>query len=691
MDEKEVLQRAHALVSKMTLEEAASQLRYDAPEIKRLGIPSYNWWNEALHGVARAGTATVFPQAITMACSFSEELVQEVGDTVSTEARAKYNLAQEENDHGIYKGLTFWSPNINIFRDPRWGRGHETYGEDPYLTAELGLAYVKGLQGEGKYLKSAACAKHFAVHSGPENIRHEFDAVVSKKDLEETYLSAFERLVKEGHVESIMGAYNRVNGEVCCGSPTLLKDILRKKWGFQGHVVSDCWAISDFHMFHHITDTAVQSAALAIQNGCDLNCGVTYLSLLLAHQEGLVKEEDIRKSAERLMATRIRLGMMDDDCVYDQISVLQNDTEEHNALAYQAALKSMVLLKNDGILPLNREKIKTIAVIGPNANSTIVLEGNYAGKSSRYVTFLQGIKEGVNKDTRVLYALGTPLFSKKAEPLGEEYDRLKEAVGMAKRADVVILCVGLDATIEGEQGDTGNSEAGGDKVTLELPEVQRKLIAEIQKTGTPFVTVVSSGSALRVEEGNAVLFSGYPGQAGGTALQSLLFGDVAPSGKLPITFYHNVEELPDFKDYAMKNRTYRYFEKPALYPFGYGLSYTTFEFKEAVYAQNAVQVRVTNTGKMAGDTVIQCYIKAVSSPFAPLNPRLCAFKRVHLEKGESKVFTLPLEQNAFIVYNDEGEKVQGGNAFTLYVGEGQNDARTQFLTNSKGCTLDITL
>ena len=380
---EEARKKAEALVARMTLEEKASQLKYNAPAIPRLGIPAYNWWNEVLHGVARAGTATVFPQAIGLAAMFDEDMQEEIASAIAEEARAKFNGQSRHGDRDIYKGLTVWSPNINIFRDPRWGRGHETYGEDPYLTSRLGVRFIQGLQGNGKYLKTAACSKHFAVHSGPEAERHQFDARVNRKDLFETYLPAFEATVKEAGVESVMGAYNRVNGEPACGSKTLLKDILRGKWGFKGHVVSDCWAILDFHTHHMVTATAPESAALALENGCDLNCGVTYLHLLAALQEGLIREEQITEACVRLMTTRYLLGLFDEDCEYDSIPVTAVDTAEHQALAQRAAEKSMVLLENDGVLPLDPEKVKTIAVIGPNADSVMALEGNYNGTSSR--------------------------------------------------------------------------------------------------------------------------------------------------------------------------------------------------------------------------------------------------------------------------------------------------------------------
>lgn len=685
MDRNTAGLRARELVAKMTLEEKAAQLRYDAPAIPRLGLPSYNWWSEALHGVARAGTATVFPQAIGLAAMFDPDFLEEIADIIATEGRAKYNEASALEDRDIYKGLTFWTPNINIFRDPRWGRGHETYGEDPYLTSRLGVAFVRGLQGKGSYLKAAACAKHFAVHSGPEALRHEFDAQVSDKDLRETYLPAFEALVREADVESVMGAYNRVNGEPACGSKTLLRDILRDEWGFKGHIVSDCWAIRDFHENHHVTSTAPESAALALKNGCDLNCGNTYLHLLTAYQEGLITQEQITTACERLMTTRIMLGMMDDDCPYDTLNSVDVDTNEHAAAARKAAGKCVTLLKNDGILPLDPHKLGTIAVIGPNADSQAALEGNYCGKSSRYVTFLEGIRQACEGKARVMYALGSQLFLDRDSTLVLPDHRIPEAVAIARKADVVILCVGLDATLEGEQSDVGNAFASGDKPDLELPAAQRRLIEAVIKTGKPLIMVVASGSALRVEEGNAILWTWYPGQAGGTALADIVFGKTSPGGKLPVTLYHHVSDLPEFTDYDMSNRTYRYFSGEPLYPFGFGLSYTHFSFGAASFKDGAVKVDVENTGTMDGDEVIQVYVKNEHHD-APRNAVLCAFRRVTLKAGEKRRISLPLDDKAFTLVNDNGERAPHHGAKTLFIGGSQPDKRSAELTG-KPCLM----
>jgi len=677
MDRNEARAKAKALVAQMTLEEKASQLRYDAPAIPRLGVPAYNWWNEALHGVARAGTATVFPQAIGMAAIFDEDFHQQVAEVISTEGRAKYNGQAAHGDRDIYKGLTMWSPNINIFRDPRWGRGHETYGEDPYLTTRLGVRFIKGLQGEGKYMKIAACAKHFAVHSGPEEIRHEFDAIANQKDMFETYLPAFEAAVKEAKVESVMGAYNRTNGEPCCGSKTLLVDILKKKWGFEGHIVSDCWAIRDFHTRHMVTSTAPESAAMALKNGCDINCGNTYLHMLQAYQEGLVTEEDITLACENAFTSRYLLGMFADDCEYDKISYLENDTDEHDAVALAAAEKCMVLLKNDGILPLDESKIKTIAVIGPNSDSQAALYANYYGLSSRYVTFLEGIRKYCReKGIRVLFSQGSAMARDRVQGLGQANDRIAEALMCAEEADVVIACVGLDETLEGEEGDTGNEYTSGDKYDLQLPATQRVLMEALEKTGKPLVTVVAVGSALNVPQGNAQLLTWYPGQAGGTALTEILFGKVSPSGKLPLTFYNDLSDLPEFTDYNMTNRTYRYYTGKPLYPFGFGLSYAKFEVADMKADQEKVAVKVTNTSDVDAETVVQVYVKDQTSKWEVVNTKLAGFARVALKAGESKEVAVKLDPLAFTVVTDEGERIRDGKTFDVYAGLSQPDARS---------------
>ena len=583
---KEYRKRAKELVAQMTLEEKVGQTLYQAPAIPRLGIKAYNWWNEALHGVARAGTATVFPQAIGMAATFDEDLLEQVGDAVSTEARAKFNMQQKADDTDIYKGLTFWAPNVNIFRDPRWGRGHETFGEDPYLTSRLGVRYVMGLQGHDEdYLKAAACAKHFAVHSGPESVRHEFNAEVSEQDLRETYLPAFKACVQEGKVEAVMGAYNRTNGAPCCGNSYLLQDILRKEWGFEGHVTSDCWAIKDFHEGHLVTSTPVESVSMAMNNGCDLNCGNLFHFLTQAVENGMVDEKRLDEAVENLFMARMKLGVLDkkEENPFDKIPYTVVDSEEMRKLNREVARRSVVLLKNENhILPLDKKKLHTIGVIGPNADSRKALVGNYEGTSSRYITVLEGIEDYVGENVRVLYSEGCHLYRDRTSNLAMEHDRDSEVRAVCEASDVVIAVVGLDATLEGEEGDTGNEYGSGDKPNLNLPGLQPDIIRIAKESGKPVIVVLLAGSAMALswedEHVDAILDGFYPGAQGGAAIAEILFGGANPEGKLPITFYQTTEELPEFTDYAMKGRTYRYMENEALYPFGYGLSYTTYAY-----------------------------------------------------------------------------------------------------------------
>ena len=683
MDRKTAREKAQALVARMTLEEKTAQLRYNAPAIERLGVPAYNWWNEALHGVARGGTATSFPQAIGLAAMFDDALLEQLGDVAATEGRAKYNALSAKGDRDIYHGLTFWSPNINIFRDPRWGRGHETYGEDPYLTSRMGQAYVRGLQGEGGTMKAAACAKHFAVHSGPEALRHQFDAVASPKDMEETYLPAFEDLVRKAGVEAVMGAYNRTNGEPCCGSKTLLTDTLRKKWGFEGHVVSDCWAIRDFHTGHMVTSTPAESVALALRSGCDVNCGNSYYHLLDALAQGLITEEQITEAAVRLFTTRFLLGLFDGS-EYDEIPYTAVECSEHLRLAHEAALEACVLLKNDGLLPLKAEG--TIGVIGPNANSRGALIGNYYGTASRYVTVLEGIQDRMAGRGRVLYSEGCHLFADRVEPLAQPDDRLAEALAVAENSDTVILVLGYDERLEGEERDEGNHCGSGDKDDLLLPEPQRRLLDAVLAVGKPTVVVLTAGSAVDVsqaqERAGAILLAWYPGAGGGGAVAELLFGDVSPSGKLPVTFYKNeaLEELPDFTDYRMAGRTYRYYTGTPLYPFGYGLSYADMELSDLSATRERAKLTVHNRSAFAAGEVVELYIRDEGSADAPTNPVLCGFLRLRLEAGETRLVSVPIDPRAFTVVNAAGERVPGSGRWTLYAGFGQPDARTAELT-----------
>ncbi len=618
--------RAKALVAKMTLAEKVSQMKYDAPAIERLGIPAYNWWNECLHGVARSGAATVFPQAIGMAASFDPDLMLEVATAISDEARAKYNEYKKFGDTGIYQGLTYWSPNINIFRDPRWGRGHETYGEDPYLTGKMGTAFIKGLQGEGKYRKLDATLKHYAVHSGPESERHSFDAKVSQRDLYETYLWAFRYCIEHAHPAAVMGAYNRINGEPCCASKKLLKEILRDEFGFDGYVVSDCGAICDLNKGHHITKNEAESAALAVNNGCQLNCGTAYRWLKTAVAQGMISEETITEAVEKLFTARFELGMFDDDCEYDQIPYDVVECERHRELNRKMAQSAMVLLKNDGILPLRG--IKSVAVIGPNADDKEVLLGNYNGTPSKYTTLLQGIQ--AEPGIQVLYARGCHIFDDQIHEWAE--NPLREALIVAQKADVVILCMGLNASMEGEEGDAFNGDNSGDKKDIELPSSQKKLYQEIKKLHKPMIFVNVSGSAINLCEQdrdcNAVLQCFYPGAEGGRALADILFGRVSPSGKLPVTFYRSTEDLPPFEDYSMKNRTYRFFTGKPLYQFGYGLSYTKFDYTNFEISDGKAAVTVKNIGAYDGAEVVQLYRRTDCLT-------LVGFQKIALKKGES--------------------------------------------------------
>ncbi len=701
MNRKEAEERAVHLVDQMTVEEMASQLRYDAPAIERLHIPAYNWWSEGLHGVARAGTATVFPQAIGLAATFDPVLIEKIGDTIATEARAKYNAASAHGDRDIYKGLTIWSPNVNIFRDPRWGRGHETYGEDPYLTSRLGESFVKGLQGDGSYLKTAACAKHFAVHSGPEKERHHFDAKATRKDMWETYLPAFQACVEAG-VESVMGAYNRTNGEPCCANTYLMEEVLRGKWHFEGHYVSDCWAIMDFHENHKVTRNAEESAYLALEKGCDLNCGCTYREIMPAYKKGDLPLSLIRRAAIRLFTTRFLLGMFD-KTEYDEIPYETIACKEHLALAKKAAEESIVLLKNDGILPLKKKKGMTIGVIGPNADSREALIGNYHGTPPRYITVLEGIQDYLGEDGRVLYAQGCHLYKDREEALAQPDDRISEAVSCAEHADVVVLCLGLDETLEGEEGDTGNSYASGDKLDLLLPPPQQRLLEAVAKTKKPFIVCLLAGSAMDLnfadQEAAAILQAFYPGAEGGREVARLLFGEYSPSGKLPVTIYRDLTEMPAFTDYTMRGRTYRYLTKKPLYPFGYGLTYSDcvideiqpekeYTYEDAVKDGIEIKVHVENRGSYDTEEVLQGYVK-VQSPNEVLHPKLGVFARIHIKAGEGQWISLHISKTAFSTVTEDGERVYDGKKAQIFIGFGQPDERTAELLGVNSLSFEV--
>ncbi|WP_423128358.1 glycoside hydrolase family 3 C-terminal domain-containing protein [Gaoshiqia sp. Z1-71] len=825
-------QRVEDLVSRLTVQEKIDQLLYESPAIERFGVPKYNWWNECLHGVARAGYATVFPQSISIAASWNAGLVNRVASVISDEARAKHHEFVRRGERGIYQGLTFWSPNINIFRDPRWGRGHETYGEDPFLTGQLGKEFVLGLQGgDSDYLKVVATAKHYAVHSGPEPLRHEFDVDVSERDLHETYLPAFRTLVVDGGAYSVMGAYNRFRGEAACAS-TALFDILRNQWAFDGYVVSDCGAIADIWKYHKIVPDAASAAALAVKQGCDLNCGSAYKALGEAVEKGLITEQEIDVAVKRLFTARFKLGMFDpvERVAYAQIPYSVNNSPAHDKLAREAARESIVLLKNTGqILPLSKE-LKSIAVIGPNADDVQSLWGNYNGIPFNPVTVLQGIKNKLEPQVNVLYAQGTDLaegipamktipsvyletkegeqgiygeyFANdqlQGEPLytqvddridfvwdmgtpdprletgsfsirwtgyisapktgtyylsdwgkpfmkiiidgklatggnhehhanimpvkvemkaGERYhievqyknyygdatacllwavpqeNMLGQAVETAKNADAVVLVLGLNERLEGEEMKIElEGFSSGDRTSLDLPKNQLELMQAVVATGKPVVLVLINGSALSVnwaaEQVPAILTAGYPGQQGGNAIADVLFGDYNPGGRLPVTYYKSVEQLPDFENYDMEGRTYRYFRQEPLYPFGFGLSYTTFAYSNLKIPSKVnagepvtVSVDVTNTGDRDGDEVIQLYLSDEKATTPRPIRQLEGFERIHLKKGETKTVSFTLQPRQLSMIDKKEQRVIEPGWFTIAVGgkqpgfSGRTDAET---------------
>lgn len=827
-------ERVTDLVSRMTLDEKIAQMMYEAPAIERLGVPSYNWWNECLHGVARAGQATVFPQGIGMAAAFDEDLMYRIACAISDEARAKHHDFVRQGKRGIYQGLTFWTPNINIFRDPRWGRGQETYGEDPFLAGKLAVPFVNGLQGNNeRYLKAVATLKHFAVHSGPEPLRHEFDAQSSQKDLIETYLLAFKEVVERTNVEAVMCAYNRFRGEACCGSSELLQEYLRKQWNFKGHVVSDCGAIRDFYTGHKISANSAEAAALAVRRGTDLNCGTAYRGLKEAVAKNLITEKEIDQAVMRLFRARFKLGMFDPDSIVDYAKIPMSvvDCGKHRDLALEAARKSVVLLKNDGVLPLNK-KLKKIAVIGPTANDEETLWGNYCGYNKKGVTVLQGIRDKLPY-ADVRYEVGCELSENfpQLEPISSEYlytnadlkehgvkalyynnpsrwgqpkheviedslnkvwwdespykdipadnfgadfetyiripeegkyalgvegfygykyyvndslvfkystvhhprkkfylrhckagevlkvrieykhekvnhalvrllwgrsdtdGQIERAVALAKRSDVVVLCVGINQNLEGEEMTVKTKGfSGGDRTEIGLPDTQRKLVKRISELGKPVIMVLLNGSPLSVPEEhnavNAVIEGWYGGQAAGTAVADVLFGDYNPSGRLPVTVYRSIDQLPDFTDYSMKGRTYRYFAGDALYEFGYGLSYTTFEYTDLKVPERRetnkaveISVKVTNTGNRDGDEIVQLYVSRYGLPFETPIRSLKGFKRISLKKGEARVVSFTLQPEELAVVDDEGRIWAMPGEVLLSIGGKQPDKKS--LENKK--------
>ena len=670
--------RVHDLLSRLTTDEKINLLLYNSPGVERLGIPAYNWWNEALHGVGRAGRATVFPQAIGMAATFNDPLIQQVANAISDEARAKYNAAIKTNNRSQYLGLTFWSPNINIFRDPRWGRGHETYGEDPFLTGRIGTAFVKGLQGsDARYYKSVACAKHFAVHSGPEPLRHAFNAVASKNDLHNTYLPAFKKLITEAKVGGVMCAYNRLDSLPCCSSPYLLQDILRKEWGFKGYLVTDCWALDDIFRYHKYVKRPEEAAAFAIKNGVNVECGNTLKTLQQALKQGLLNEMDIDASLAINLEVLMKLGWFDapGKNPYDRISENVINSEAHRLLARQTAAQSMVLLSNkNNTLPMDT-RLKSILVTGPNADDANVLLANYNGNSGNMVTVLEGITNAVGPASVIFHNRGCDLT-----------DTTRQDVHwMINEADAVVAVLGLSPLLEGENGDAYLSEAGGDKKDISFPYSQLKYLEKLrERTKKPLVVVISAGSAIELKEvekiADAVLLAWYPGEQGGNAVADILFGKTNPAGRLPVTFYQANDDLPAFEDYSMKGRTYRYFSGKVQHPFGFGLSYTSFDYSGLVISSASsgysFQFAIRNTGKLSGDEVPQLYVRRVNAGTGEPIKQLKDFKRVTIATGTTVKVKFELMHSDFEYYDvPSGKWVIYPGEYDIMIGGSSEDIR----------------
>ncbi len=684
-------ERASDLVGRLTLAEKIALMQNNAKPVERLGIPAYNWWNECLHGVARDGVATVFPQAIGMAAAWDTALVHRVADVISTEARAKHEEHVRHGERNIYQGLTMWTPNINIFRDPRWGRGQETYGEDPYLTGTTGVAFVKGLQGnDPRYFKVIATAKHYAVHSGSEYNRHIFDARVSRQDLFDTYLPAFAKLVKAGKVYSVMGAYNRVDGVPACANHFLLDTVLRQQWGFKGYVVSDCGAVSDIYQFHKYVPTQEEASAIAVKAGCDLTCGGEYVSLAKAVNDGMITEKQIDVSVSRLMLALFKLGIFDpaEQVAYQHIPFSENNSPAHDALSRTMAQESMVLLQNkQKLLPLSKQ-LSRIAVVGPYNNDVEVLWGNYNGTPDHPVSFLQGIRQKLGGNTRIITADYLPKPDRPFATEANRQDSISRLVKAVADADVVIFCGGISASLEGEESPIElNGFFKGDRTDLELPADQVAALKALKAAGKKLVLVLTNGSALALgwenEQLDAIVEAWYPGQQGGNALADVLFGDYNPAGRLPVTFYQSVNDLPPFEEYAMTNRTYRYFTGAPLYPFGYGLSYTSFKYQWKQQPQSQYKagddirctIHLSNTGKMDGDEVPQAYIVYPGGKQLPLR-ELHQFKRVHLARGEQTELEFVIPVNELQKWNAQqnAETVHSGN-YVLYIGSHSADKK----------------
>jgi beta-glucosidase len=688
--------RVNDLMRRMSLAEKVQQIRNNTPAIPRLGVPAYNFWNEALHGVARAGVATVFPQAIGLAATWDAPLVHAEADIISTEARAignNYRQQHNGNSRGYY-GLTFWSPNINIFRDPRWGRGQETYGEDPFLTGTLGVEFIQGLQGDDpNYVKAMACAKHYAVHSGPESERHRFNVDPRERDFYETYLPQFEMAVRQGHVDGVMGAYNSVYGKPACASPLLLTDLLRKQWGFNGYIVSDCGAIHDIDANHKFVATPEEAAAAAVKAGCDICCGGDYNSLVIAVQKGLITESEIDGALAYALKARFRLGLFDppERVPWSKVGIDQNDTTEHEALALKVARESLVLLKNDGVLPLNRDRIKRIAVIGANADSKSMLAGNYSGTPARPVTILDGIKQVAGENVTITYEPGCPLALNRNGANKPAQGIWDGAIASAKSADAIIYVGGISPELEGEEMAQANGYDGfngGDRTRIELPEVQTDLLKALHATGRPVIFVNCSGSAMAMpweaENLPAILQAWYPGEQGGRAVADVLFGSVSPAGRLPVTFYRSTADLPDFENYSMSNRTYRYFDGKPLFAFGHGLGYTKFSYRALSLETHAfstgdtvkVSFNLKNTGSRDGDEVTQIYYRHKKSAVPQPKLALCGFARIHLDRGQMarETVDIPVERFRYWDTTKKEYVVESGD-YELLVGAASDDIR----------------
>lgn len=690
-----VSQRIQHLISQLTLEEKIGQLIYDAPAIPRLGIPAYNWWNEALHGVGRSGSATVFPQAIGMAATFDDSLIRQVADVISTEARAMNNVAVKKGYYMKYGGLTFWTPNINIFRDPRWGRGQETYGEDPFLTSCMGVAFVKGLQGNHpRYLKVAACAKHYAVHSGPERLRHEFNATASLHDLYDTYLPAFHSLVDAG-VEAVMCAYNATNGEPCCSNTYLLQDVLRKKWNFKGHVVSDCWAVTDFHAGHKVVRDVKEAAALALQRGVNLNCGNEFGDGLAdAVKTGLVTEKQVDSSLAVLLNTRFRLGMFDDPSQnpYARIPASVINSPAHRRLARSVAVKSIVLLKNNGVLPLKND-LRKYFITGPNAASIDALLGNYNGLNSNLVTILEGIAAQLQSGSQLQYRPGVLLDRPNVNPIDWTTDE-------ARNADVTIAVLGITGFLEGEEGESIASPHFGDRLDYNLPAAQIEFLRKMRNNNTkPIVAVITGGSPMNLAEvhelADAVVLAWYPGEEGGHAVADILFGNESPSGRLPVTFPKSLEQLPPYEDYSMKGRTYRYMEADPLYPFGFGLGYSLFAYSNMHVPSSATagksfttSVTVTNKGSREAEEVVQLFVSYPELKDAPIYA-LKGFRRVKLKPGASAKVEFVLDPEQLTTVDENGDAIPVKGTIRLHAGGSLPGKRSQELGAAPGLTADV--